>query len=194
MKRIFIFIILILISISVVEAQQNTNKESNKESAKTTANDKVFYGGGLGVSFESNYWMINVAPMIGYKFTPSLHGGISVLYAYESYTKQNPDYNINSYGAGAFLRYDLGTTLMKDMPFSIFFQTDYEGRQEEVKFKNAESYGLKNYSEFRNYWYLGAGYSQSMGGRVSAYVMASIDLLRLNDENIRPLIRAGIQF
>ena len=179
MKKL-IFIICLL-SVTSVFAQ-NTPKKN--------AADNIFYGGGMGLSIESNYLMFNISPMVGYRFTPAFSGGISVMYAYENYKKRNPDFTVNSFGGGAFLRYDLGPALMEDLPFSIFFQTDYEGRQENIKYKNST---LSDYSEFQNRLYLGAGYYQRLGTRTRAYLMVSVDMLNLNDKVV-PLIRAGVEF
>ncbi|MDR1056359.1 MAG: hypothetical protein LBL90_11205 [Prevotellaceae bacterium] len=184
MKKITYFIIT-LIAVLLIATTARAQKLS----------DKIFYGGGVGFSIESNYWMLNVSPILGYRFTPSFSGGVSFMYAYESYKKRHPDFTVNSYGGGAFLRYDLGPTLMENAPFSIFFQTDYEGRQEEVKYKKSEFYNVNDYSEFQNCLYLGAGYYQPLGGRIRAYLMVSIDVLHLGgDDDIKPLIRAGIEF
>ena len=139
--------------------------------------------------------MFNVSPLVGYRFTPSFSGGVSAMYAYENYKKRNPDFTINSYGGGAFLRYDLGPAVMKDLPFSIFFQTDYEGRQENIKYKKFGNIEYPDESNFENRLFLGAGYYQPLGGRVRAFFMVSVDLLHLGGDNdVKPLIRAGIEF
>ena len=166
------------------------------ESKAQSFSDKLFYGGNIGFAFESDYWMFNVSPLVGYHITPSLSSGLSLLYAHESYKKRNPDYNINSYGGGVFLRYDLGPTLMADLPFSIFFQGDYEGRQEDVKFKkNTSPVSYNDFSRFQNRLYLGAGFNQHFGGRTSAFIMVSVDVLQMGKGNsVQPLIRTGIIF
>lgn len=182
MKKIYYPLLLLLLTVFALKV--------NAQSA-----NKFFYGGNIGFSIESNYWMLNVSPLVGYRFTPSFSGGVSALYEYESFKKSNPDYTVNSYGGGAFLRYDLGANLMKDLPFSIFFQTDYEGRQRDVKFKSTSHIQYNDYSKFENRLYLGAGIFQSLGSRTRAFLMISIDMLHLGGENsAQPVIRAGVEF
>ena len=155
------------------------------------AQKDVFYGGNIGFNVSSDYWMINLSPLAGYNFTPSFAGGLGLIYQYYRY-KTEPRLSINSYGIAPFLRYDLSATLMKDMPFGIFFQTDYEGTRNSYRY-DSNIYG--NYSEFVNRLYLGAGYIQPLTERTRIFLMISFDMLHLNGKSgTVPVVRGGIIF
>lgn len=68
------------------EDKQKPKKE--KEERSLDEESRVFYGGNLGLSFGS-YTYIQLAPTIGYKFTPRFWAGIGPEYLYFSWRDLN---------------------------------------------------------------------------------------------------------
>lgn len=152
---------------------------------------KVFYGGNVGFNIASDFWLINVSPLVGYNFTRPLAGGVGLIYQYESNSRP-VSYDIHSYGGTVFLRYDLSANLMKDLPFGILFQTDYEGTQNKIRFKD---HSVPNETVYIDRLFLGAGYIQPISNRSRVFLLISFDMLDLNNgRGIQPLIRGGIMF
>lgn len=175
MKRI-LFFLLFFTSLTTF-AQRSTPKDPSP----------VFFGGNFGLNFSNNYWLVNVSPMIGYRLTPPLSIGAGLIYQYERDSRLK--YRVHSYGINTFVRYDLSNTLMKDIPFGIFFQTDYDGTQNNIRYDNFPSY-----NKFINRLFLGAG-AISAVGRSRIFVMLSFDMLNLNDsDGVVPLVRGGFIF
>jgi hypothetical protein len=104
----------ILISISRINAQyeypgvvdssveQKQNKQ-NKSKATDEAS-RIFFGGNLGLSFGS-YTYIQLAPTIGYKFTPRFWSGIGPEYMYISWREIN--YKSSIYGFRNFASFSI---------------------------------------------------------------------------------------
>jgi hypothetical protein len=69
--------------------------------------DRMFFGGGLGASFGSQYDFVSVSPLVGYKLTPKLAGGIQFQYRYTKYKYTTPEVSTNDWGFSPFLRYNI---------------------------------------------------------------------------------------
>lgn len=100
MKNI-VFILLILFISTQLFAQQDTVQV--KEQKKSANNNKVYYGGELGLNIFGDVFRIRVAPLIGYKLSPKASVGAKIAYEYLSYS--DPDFTANNYGASVFGRY-----------------------------------------------------------------------------------------
>jgi hypothetical protein len=80
MKKL-LFALAVLVSTSVIHAQD--------EEAKGFSKDKLFAGGGIGLSF-GNYTLINLSPQVGYRFNKYVSSGIGLNLIYAS---QKEKYN-----------------------------------------------------------------------------------------------------
>ena len=143
-------------------------KKEKPQKAKKPLKDKIYFGGGVGVSFGS-YTRLAVYPMIGYKFTPKLSGGIEVGYEYVSNNNTSPKYETSNYGFSLLARYRL-------LP-PVFIHAEYA-------MYNYEFYLSDNNTEreWVPFLFLGAGFVKNIGGRSSVYAMVKFDLLQ-NDKS-----------
>ncbi|HEU5179300.1 MAG TPA: hypothetical protein VFW45_00790 [Candidatus Polarisedimenticolia bacterium] len=120
--------------------------------------DKLFFGGGLGLSFgDVDY--VEVAPLIGYRFMPKLDGGMQLFYRWVNDSRYAEDINTDEYGATLFTRYFV-------LP-SIFLEGAYE-------FINYE-FVLPNFDTERdtaNSFLAGGGYSAPIGRGAGFYFSA----------------------
>ena len=99
------FIFFILITFSISYAQTDTTKTTTPQPPsryESQQPSKIYYGGGIGLSFWGDYFRISVEPMVGYKITPKLSGGIKIAYEYindsRSSLSTTPFKNLNHSG------------------------------------------------------------------------------------------------
>jgi len=123
--------------------------------------DRLYFGGGLGLSAGSGYTMISVSPIVGYMITNRLSGGIGVTYQYY----KSGDFTDNRYGGQLFMR----VNVIKQ----IFAYGSYE-------FMNYGTYTITGDEGPRNTVSrlpLGLGLSQPIGNRSSVNFLAAYDVL-----------------
>ena len=163
LSGILIVFILILLGIIVMFFYINSTKSNNDviDCGVTSPDDepdpgkkkgkfdkeKLYLGGGLGLQFGS-YTVIDISPIIGYRFNEQFSGGVGITYLY--YSDNRFDYQTSVYGGGPFLRYAFVENLFLHLEYQIL---------------NAEYYELGDY--FRqdvHYMWVGGGFRQELGG------------------------------
>ncbi|MCD4737163.1 MAG: hypothetical protein K8R53_14055 [Bacteroidales bacterium] len=164
MKKYIAIILIGFFCLGIAFSQDTIPEQKPPKTKSGSFKDKVYFGGGVGLSF-GNYTRIAVYPMIGYNITPKLSGGLELGYEYISDNRYNTKYNTSNYGASLFARYRL-------VP-QLFFHTEYA-------MYSYELYGFdgKSVREWIPFLFLGAGYVQQIGPRVSVYAMVKFDVLQ----------------
>jgi hypothetical protein len=128
-------------------------------SEKPKLRERIFTGGGFGASFSSYFDFVSVSPLIGYRITPKLAGGIQVQYRYTKYKTTSPKISTNDYGISPFVRYSVYG------PF--FLHVEYEYLNYEFPITTRESI-RKDYNSFM----AGGGFFQPIGRRAGLFAMA----------------------
>lgn len=132
-------------------------------SEKPDWRERVFTGGGLGASFSSYYDYVSVSPLIGYRITNKLAGGLQIQYRYTKY-KQAPSYSTNDFGISPFLR------------FSIFGPFFLHAEYEHLSYEYPVGYDINNdiIKDRRGYdsFLAGGGFFQPIGRRAGFYLSA----------------------
>lgn len=126
-------------------------------SEKPSLRERIFTGGGFGASFSSYYDYVSVSPLVGYRITPKLAGGIQVQYRYTNYKTYN--ISTSDYGLGPFLRFSVYG------PFFLHAEYEYLNYQ----------YPIGNGDKLRrdfNSFMAGGGLFQPIGRRVGFYALA----------------------
>ena len=133
------------------------------EGSKPSFKDRVYFGGGLGLSGGTDangnqYFYIGLYPIIGYMVTNQFSVGTGITFQHYNY----PDFNlsINQYGFSPFARYNFG---------NLFLYTEYQILNS-ATFINAQR---KTYNRLL----FGIGYSQPLGKRSSINVMGLYDVI-----------------
>ncbi|MCD9017276.1 hypothetical protein [Parachryseolinea silvisoli] len=121
--------------------------------------DRVFTGGGFGLSFSNYYDYVSVSPLIGYRLTPKLAAGIQVQYRYTKYKQYSFKFSTNDYGVSPFVRYSVAG------PF--FLHAEYEYLNYEFPLSANESV-RRSYNSFL----AGGGFFQPLGRFAGFYLMA----------------------
>jgi hypothetical protein len=166
-KAAFLFFICLFI-VSAILAQdtipEETVKPKPEKKQKKSFGEKVYFGGGIGLSFGS-YTRIAVYPMMGYKFTPKLSGGIELGYEYISDNRYSSKYNTSNYGASVFTRYRL-------IP-QIFLHAEYAMYNYELYYSDKTSN-----REWVPFLFLGAGFAQQIAPGTWAYASVKFDVIQ----------------
>ena len=68
--------------------------------------ERIFTGGNLGLQFGNNTY-INVSPVVGYRITNELSGGVGVSYVYRRFSSGSFSASFTDYGGNIFARYNL---------------------------------------------------------------------------------------
>ena len=166
MKKISILLFLISMSFCVFAQDTIPEKpqEVKQEKQKTPLKDKIYFGGGIGLSI-GTYTRISIYPMIGYKLTNKLSGGIEIGYEYISDNRYSQKYTTSNWGGSIFARYRV-------IP-QLFLQAEYAMYNYDLYYVD-----LTNSREWVPFLFLGGGYSQNIGGRTWAYASVKFDVLQ----------------
>lgn len=145
------------------------------------ANERIVFGGGLGLGFGSDQDYVLVSPSIGYMLTRKLMAGVNLTYQYNNIKYFSPSLKTHSYGGGPFARFMLFR--------GIFVHTEYE-------YLSYEFFDTrKGYESFM----AGGGFIQPLGDKASFYLLALYNFLyetpaigEYSPYNSPLVIRAGV--
>jgi hypothetical protein len=146
--------------------------------------DRIVTGGGVGLGLGSVQDYFSVSPVIAYRLTTKLMAGTGVTYKYTNYKITKPSIKLHDYGINPFLRF----TVYRN----IFIQTEYEYLNYEFPVTYTET-TRRNFDSFL----AGGGFIQSIGNRLSFYLMALYNFSYQESNYYSPydspiVIRAGI--
>ncbi|MGB6031755.1 MAG: hypothetical protein WBH55_02890, partial [Bacteroidota bacterium] len=114
MKHVHRFLIVLLLvtlflsvqadaSSPVVRGQAGATPDSVEKPVQ--AYSPVYFGGTLGFNLFGDVFSVSVQPLVGYKFTPKLSGGVTLTYQYVSDSRFDPSRKYHNYGGSVFSRY-----------------------------------------------------------------------------------------
>ena len=168
MRVRYIFIVFLLVS-TVGFAQNNDTTRSGFDYFKK----RVYLMGGLGLNF-GNVTVVNVSPVLGYRFTNKIHGGIGISYTY--FNNVSMKFSTNIYGGNIFGRFFILENLFAHLEYEKLY----------LRWSDGYKYNLTNI-------YIGGGYNQRLGGNAFAGILV---LYNLNQSPYspysNPIIRGGI--
>ncbi len=154
MKKFVLLTILSMLG-TVAFAQWGEEELSDKPDWK----ERIFTGGGFGASFGSYYDYVSVSPLIGYRITQKLAGGVQVQYRYTNYKQYSPKISTNDFGVSPFLRFSLFGP--------IFLHAEYEY----LNYQYVGAGGEKFRQGFNSFM-AGGGFFQPLGRRAGFYALA----------------------
>jgi hypothetical protein len=180
-KRLFLSFIL-LHTFLVIGFTQNE---------KISLRDKIYFGGNIALAFGSET-QIEIAPYVGYRFTPKWSVGVGGSYNYYKTSRGFGSFSTSLYGGNIFTKY----TLFHDFPakgMSIFTHAEYEALSLEKK------YFREPFNEDGRFimhsFLIGAGLRQYLGGRASMEVLVLFNLNQTKYSPYQnPVIKVGINF
>ena len=162
-----------------------TSPDDGKDSGKKKGGfdkEKLYIGGGLGLQFGTNT-IIDISPLIGYRFNDELSAGLGLTYIYSSVRYLGKTYSTNVYGGGPFLRYVFVENLFLHVEYQIL---------------NAEYYQWGDtFRQDVHYFWVGGGFRQELGGNSYLMIMGLYDINYNSDLSIypmNPILRGGVVF
>ena len=150
-------------TIPAVQAQAQPQESAQKGAWKK----KMYYGGYINFSL-GTYTSIGIEPMVGYKIIPRLSVGAKFRYDYVQDNRYLETYTYSNYGGSLFARLMLIKRLYLHAEYASYSYESYvaDGSSERI---------------WVPYFFVGAGFSQALGGRASLNVQVLFDVL--NNEN-----------
>jgi hypothetical protein len=165
MKKQILFILILLVSVSV-KAQWGQEDMDEKPSFK----DRLFTGGGIGLSFTNYSDYFSISPLIGYRATNKLAVGLQFQYRYTNYKTISPSISTNDYGIAPFVRYYIY------QPFFLNAEIEHLNYQ---FIKSATEKFRKNYNSFM----AGGGFFQPAGRHAGFYALAMYNFSYMSSYN-----------
>jgi len=154
-KKISLLVVLISSLSLSVNAQWGKEQMAEKPSIK----DRMFFGGGLGLSFSSSYDFFSISPIIGYKLSQRVATGLSLIYRHTTYKYVTPSISTNDYGVSPFIRYQFYGPL--------FLHAEYEYLNNEYVSYSGEPI-RKSFTSFM----AGGGFFQPVGRHAGFFASA----------------------
>ncbi|OYT13969.1 MAG: hypothetical protein B6I19_02405 [Bacteroidetes bacterium 4572_114] len=171
MKRLLLLIAIgfLIGATSIAQTSDSTQTNPYVKKQKSSFASKLYFGGNLTLTFGS-YTSIGIWPLVGYKVTPKLSFGLQPGYEYLKYDNYyGGDYETSSYGIRIFGRYRV-------IP-QAYVHAEYASINYEFQRPNIGG-DYEDYREWVPFLFLGAGFSQRVGGGTYAYVQVLFDVLQ----------------
>lgn len=148
------------------------------------ASDKLYFGGGFGLSAGTGVTSISGSPMVGYKITNDFSAGIRLTYQYNNYKELNVSYS--NLGGSLFSRYKVLDR--------YFAHLEYERLKYEIPVVNSMG-EISSIEDSYNAFFIGGGYTERISRSSAFSVTVLYDLLYDEIESPYPspfAFRAGI--
>lgn len=170
----------LFVGIFVANAQYRApqSTSSNRSNSSASFSDRIYFGGGGSFNAQQNYINVGITPLVGYKITDEFSAGLQITYQFVKIFETK----IRNYGGGPFLRYNITE--------KFFGYTEYE-------YLNYGFIGSQAIERLDFYsWFVGIGYSEPIGSKVSFNITALYNVLYGDGDNspyASPFVfRAGI--
>ena len=142
-KSIFLSILTVSLLLSVAanaqyydstyaqKKQPKQKREKSKDDDSGFNKDKLFFGGGLGLSFGNpNYF--DIAPIVGYKITEKISAGVGITYQYYDYNYGSYNFSTNVYGGSVFGRYYFTNNLFAHGEIEYLNLADFNNMEKRI--------------------------------------------------------------
>ncbi len=154
MKKIGIILTLVVLGSINLFAQKGDYVIDEKSNLM----DRVYFGGGFGLSGGSNSTVITVSPIVGYMVSSRFSVGVGATYQYFKFN----NFTDNQYGGLLFARMNLFKQIFGYAEYSFINQIDYRDGVNRITIDRLP---------------IGLGFSQRVGPRSSFNVIAAYDML-----------------
>jgi hypothetical protein len=157
-----------------------------QQESKPSFGERIYFGGNFGLNFGTNYTVVELSPIVGYKITERLSAGFGITYIY--YKQKIPAYNFtyetSIYGGNVFTRYFFTE--------SLFAHVEGGALNLDVP---AIYYPYELAREWVPNLLVGGGYRSMIGQRASFMIMLLYDVIDDPNSPYRnPILRVGFGF
>jgi outer membrane protein assembly factor BamA len=178
MLKKYVLILVALICLVTYANAQDSEKQKFWE--------RVYFGGNFGLNFGTDYSVVEVSPLVGYRLTEKLSVGFGVTYIYYSVRNRytNDKYESSIYGGNIFTRYFFLENL--------FAHVETGALNLDVP---AMYYPYNLSRQWSQNLLVGGGYRSQIGERSSFTIMLLYDLIDDPNSPYRnPIFRVGFGF
>ena len=126
---------------------------------KPSIRDRIFTGGGIGLSFNRDVDFFSISPLIGYRLSQRAAAGVSLIYRHTTYKYVDPRVSTDDFGISPFVRFQVYGPL--------FLHTEYEYLNNEYILFNGER-TREVFSSFM----AGGGFFQPLGRNAGLFAVA----------------------
>jgi hypothetical protein len=185
LKKLITIVIIVFMAGLLNQSIAQFGQPSSQQKDDFKMQKRLFIGGGLDFGISSYSTVIGVAPIVGYRLSPSFDVGLRLSYLYYHYKDSYYEFNSNSYGAGLFGRYYLFFFN------NLFLHGEYEAL-------NYDYYNYPYTSEDKErIWvsslFVGGGYRQWIGQTAFVGITVLWNLLDdINSPYSNPVFRIGV--
>ena len=103
---------------------QDTVRQMPKKPKNNDILSRMDFGGYFGLQF-GTVTLINVSPLVSYRFTEKLHGGLGLTYQYYKDNTFTPSYSSSAYGGSIFARYFIWGDLFAHVEYAPLYITNF---------------------------------------------------------------------
>ncbi|MBL7855348.1 MAG: hypothetical protein JNL17_13180 [Cyclobacteriaceae bacterium] len=126
---------------------------------KPSIRDRIFTGGGIGLSFNQDVDFFSISPMIGYRISQRAAAGASLIYRHTTYKYVDPRVSTDDFGFSPFVRFQVYGPL--------FLHAEYEYLNNEYILFNGE----RTREAFTSFM-AGGGFFQPLGRNAGLFAVA----------------------
>jgi hypothetical protein len=144
--------------------QQETPPQKQPKPQQPLARNKIYIGGNMALTV-GRYTRIGVYPLIGYKVTPKLSGGLKIGYEYIRDNRWSETYETSNYGGSIFARYRIVPQLYAHVEYA------------QINYELYDEFGHSD-RQWVPFLYVGGGYSRRLGGNVWLNAQVLFDVLQ----------------
>lgn len=126
---------------------------------KPSIRDRIFTGGGIGLSFNQDVDFFSISPLIGYRISQRAAAGASLIYRHTTYKVVDPRVSTDDFGFSPFIRFQVYGPL--------FLHAEYEYLNNEYILFNGE----RTREAFTSFM-AGGGFFQPLGRNAGLFAVA----------------------
>jgi hypothetical protein len=157
---------------------QDSPSKPGRKPLKSPIWEKIDLGGYLGAQF-GTVTLIEISPLVTYRFTEKFHGGFGGTYQYYQDKRYQPDYRSSAYGVNLFARYFIWGDLFAHVEYAPVYITD-------------SYYSFNGQGIWAHDFMIGGGYRQWIGDRAFATLMVLFNVNETPQSLYRnPIIKIG---
>lgn len=186
-KKIFCLLIFLLLQAVYIPALAQFGQPRSKGEMEAVMEKRFYIGGGLGFGMSSYSTLLMVAPVVGYRVSPSFDVGTRLNYTYYYFNDSPLKYSTNNFGAGVFARYYL--FFFSD----LFAHAEYEVLNYEQVYVNSNWEVDHKERIWVSSMFLGGGYRQWFGQHAFVELVVLFNLLdSIDSPYSNPIFRIGV--
>lgn len=162
------------------DKEEQSDKNGKDDRGREKFSDRLVFGGNIQLQF-GNYTILGASPMIGYRITPRLLGGVGGIYTYYRIRDRFGTYENSIYGGSVFGRFYITEEIFAHAEYNLI----------NLQVVELDQFVRRNVDML----FVGGGYRMPIGENSYIAIMALFDVIQdRNSPYSNPTIRGGVLF